>query len=101
MRAFLQTNFDVDSMLTYLAIRDWSAPWDDAFQNHFLWRKADGRWGMLLWDAEAELEAAAPGKSIFWDEQTVPQGDTLRGPNWLKIPSTRRFAPNTSRRCSS
>jgi hypothetical protein len=82
VRAFLQTNFDVDTMLTYMAIRDWSAPWDDAFQNHFLWRKADGRWGMLLWDADAEFSNS--GKSIFWDEQTVPQGDTLRGPNWLK-----------------
>jgi fibronectin type 3 domain-containing protein len=81
-RAFLQANFDVDAMLTYMAIRDWSAPWDDAFQNHFLWRKADGRWGMLMWDADAEFNYTS--RSIFWDEQTVPQGDTLRGPNWIK-----------------
>ncbi len=82
VRAFLEANFDVDATLTYIAVRNWSAPFDNATQNYFLWRKGDGRWGMLPWDLDSEFSNS--GQSIYWDEQAVPQPDTLRGPHWLK-----------------
>lgn len=82
LRAFLLENFDVDSTLTYLAIRNWSAPIDNATHNHFLWRQADGRWAMMPWDLDGEFGAST--RSIYWDEQTNPQPDTLRGPHWVK-----------------
>ena len=81
-RAFLEANFDVDRMLTYMAIRDWSGPFDDATHNHHLWRRADGRWAMAPWDLDSEFDT--PTQTIFWDEQVVPQPDALRGPDWIK-----------------
>jgi hypothetical protein len=82
LRTFLEANFDVDATLTYIAIRNWSAPFDDATQNHFLWRNSEGRWGLLPWDVDNEFVNS--GQSIYWDEQTMPQPDTLRGPQWVK-----------------
>jgi hypothetical protein len=37
---------------------------------------------MLPWDLDAEFGGTS--QSIFWDEQAVPQPDTLRGPDWVK-----------------
>ncbi len=81
-RAFLEANFDVDMMLTYMAIRDWAGPFDDATHNHHLWRRADGRWAMAPWDLDSEFDT--PTQTIYWDEQVVPQPDALRGPDWIK-----------------
>ena len=82
LRSFLATNFDVDRTLTYIAIRDWSAPFDNATHNYFIWRRANGLWAMTAWDLDVEFGNAS--KSIFWDEQVPAQPDTLRGPHWLK-----------------
>ena len=82
LRAWLEENFDVDATLRYIAIRNWCAPFDNATHNHFLWRRANGRWGMLPWDLDGELVNS--GQSIYWDEYAVPQPDTLRGPQWIK-----------------
>ena len=81
-RAFLEANFDVDMTLTYMAIRDWAGPFDNATHNHFLWRRANGRWAMAPWDLDSEFDT--PTQPIFWDEQVVPQPDGLRGPHWIK-----------------
>ncbi|HXJ74849.1 MAG TPA: CotH kinase family protein, partial [Candidatus Dormibacteraeota bacterium] len=82
LRAFLEANFDVDKTLTYIAIRDWSGPFDNATHNYFLWRRANGRWSMIPWDLDSEYDN--PPQTIFWDEQVAAQPDTLRGPHWLK-----------------
>ena len=82
LRAWLAENFDVQATLTYIAIRNWCAPIDDVTHNHYLWRRANGRWAMLPWDLDGEMSDT--GKSIYWDEYSVPQPDTLRGPHWLK-----------------
>jgi hypothetical protein len=82
LRPWLAATFDVDATLTYIAIRDWSGPFDDATQNHFLWRRADGRWGMLPWDLDSEFDN--PPQTIFWDEYVLAQPDALRGPHWIK-----------------
>lgn len=81
-RAFLEANFDVDMTLAYMAIRDWAGPFDNATHNHFLWRRANGRWAMAPWDLDSEFDT--PTQPIFWDEQIVPQPDGLRGPHWIK-----------------
>lgn len=82
VRAFLTANFDVDTTLTYMAIRDWSGPFDNATHNYFLWRKGDGRWSMVPWDLDSEFDTAT--QTIFWDEHVTPQPDALRGPHWIK-----------------
>ena len=82
LRAWLEANFDVDATLTYIAIRNWSAPFDNATHNHFLWRRSSGRWCLLPWDLDVEFGSS--GQSIYWDEFAVPQPDPLRGPHWVK-----------------
>jgi len=82
LRIFLEANFDVERTLTYMAIRDWSGPFDNATHNYFLWRYADGRWSMVAWDLDSEFDN--PPQTIFWDEYVNPQPDLLRGPHWIK-----------------
>ena len=53
VRSYLDQNFDVDLTLTYLAVMNWSAPFDDMFQNYFLYqRRTDGRWYFVPWDLD-------------------------------------------------
>jgi hypothetical protein len=54
LREFLSANFDVDEVLTYIALRSWDGVWDDFNHNWFLWRRASGRWGVLPWDFDGE-----------------------------------------------
>lgn len=82
LRTWLEQHFDVEATLTCIALRNWCAPFDNATHNYFLWRRANGRWAMLPWDLDGELVDTT--KSIYWDEQAVPQPDTLRGPHWIK-----------------
>ena len=55
LRAYLTANWDVDSTLTYLAIRNWMGPWDDRYINYFLWQRFNGKWAMLGWDFDKEM----------------------------------------------
>ena len=82
LRAFLASRFDVNATLDYIAIRNWCSPVDDVTHNHFLWRRANGRWAMLPWDVDGELSNTT--QHIYWDEFAIPQPDTLRGPHWIK-----------------
>jgi hypothetical protein len=84
LREFLATHFDVQATLNYIAIRNWSAPFDNATHNYFMWLRGDGRWGMLPWDLDVEFGTTRATQSIYWDEYAVPQPDTLRGPQWVK-----------------
>ena len=84
LREFLAAHFDVEATLNYIAIRNWSAPFDNATHNHFMWQRGDGRWGMLPWDLDVEFGTGRTAQSIYWDEYAVPQPDPLRGPQWVK-----------------
>ncbi|MBI3867855.1 MAG: lamin tail domain-containing protein [Verrucomicrobia bacterium] len=96
LRDYLATRFNVDATLAYIAIRNWSAPFDDATQNHFLWKDGDGRWGMLPWDLDNEFSNS--GQSVFWDEWEVNQPDTLRGPQWVKDSFLKTFREEYKRK---
>jgi spore coat protein CotH len=52
LRTFLADRFDLDGLLTYVAIQNWSVPFDDMFQNHFLYQRRDGKWLVLPWDLD-------------------------------------------------
>jgi hypothetical protein len=49
-RAFFEKTFDVPLTTKYIALVNWMVPWDDFFQNHFLYRKPDGKWTLMPWD---------------------------------------------------
>jgi hypothetical protein len=55
MRKFIEDNFDVPLLTTYMVLRNWMAPWDDYFHNHYLYRRADGRWLLIPNDFDGEM----------------------------------------------
>lgn len=55
MRKFIEDNFDVPLLSTYMALRNWMAPWDDYFHNHYLYRRTDGRWQLIPNDFDGEM----------------------------------------------
>jgi hypothetical protein len=78
LRTFLSANFEVDEVLTCMAVRTWAGSWDDFNHNHFLWRRANGRWGALAWDFDGELGGLQQSgyiqttASIYLGEFAVP-----------------------------
>jgi hypothetical protein len=55
LRAFLTNTFKVDAVLSYIAVRNWAAGWDDAVHNHYPYRAADGKWWILAQDHDWEF----------------------------------------------
>jgi len=56
LRSFLESHFDVDQTLRYICTINYVGTFDDMFQNHFLYRKAeDGKWIVLPWDMDNTL----------------------------------------------
>ena len=91
LRAYLDTQLDVDALLTSLAVATWMCPWDDTTQNHFLWKRANGRWNHVLWDFDAMFgngDTTGTNSWIYLGENGTPPGGILgnnfRGPNWFK-----------------
>ena len=59
LRQWLSENFDVDQTLRYICTINYVGTFDDMFQNHFLYRKAeDNKWCMLPWDMDNTLGGA-------------------------------------------
>jgi hypothetical protein len=58
VRAYFEKYWDLDKLLTYIAVRNWSSVWDDAYHNHHLVRRADGKWLMFPWDVDDEFKTA-------------------------------------------
>ena len=83
LRAWVGANFDVDATLTYLCIRNWAVPFDDTTQNHFLWQRSNGKWGMLPWDLDNEYGGDGTTGSIYCGEVGNVTNNT-RGPNFFK-----------------
>ncbi|MDB6173848.1 MAG: Spore coat protein CotH [Chthoniobacteraceae bacterium] len=90
LKAWLQANWDIDTELTSMALGNWMTPWDDTTQNHFLYRRANGKWFRVLWDFDAMYgtgDSTGSGSSIYLGEQGLPSafpGNNFRGPNYVK-----------------
>ena len=63
MRQFLGDHFDLEALRNYMAVRNWLSPWDDVFQNHFLYRKADGKWMVFPTDLDNHFGFSTPSAS--------------------------------------
>lgn len=108
LRTFMDANWDRDKILGYMALRNWMAPWDDKFHNHHVYMQGDGKWTMLPWDFDAEMNGGATGdagfnNSIFAGKKDDGDGsysNNFRGPNWYKDSVLRAYddstGPNTS-----
>lgn len=59
LRLFLEENFDIDLTLRYICVINYVGTFDDMFQNHYLYRRADnGKWCMFPWDMDNTLGGA-------------------------------------------
>lgn len=88
LRSFLAANFDIDATLTSMAIRVWTAGWDNFNHNHFLWRRENGKWMILQWDFDFELDPADSGAGIYLSEYGAPLintqfGSLVNGVPWV------------------
>ncbi len=84
-KAWFDANWDVDTELTSLALANWMAPWDDATQNHYFWRRVSGKWLRILWDFDSMYGTGAGNVatvSIYHGE--VGDGsNNFRGPHFV------------------
>ena len=59
LRTWLAANFDVERTLRYMCTINYVGTFDDMFQNHFIYKKAnDGKWCMFPWDMDNTLGGA-------------------------------------------
>ncbi|MCZ6796201.1 MAG: lamin tail domain-containing protein, partial [Planctomycetota bacterium] len=73
-REFFAEFFDIDLLLNYTAIINWSVPFDDMFQNFFIYqRRSDGKWLFAPWDLDLNFgEWQGPNSSIFMGARGDP-----------------------------
>ena len=83
VKAFMDANVDVNATLTSIAMSAWMGPWDDTTQNHFLWRRSNGKYVHLPWDLDQWFASDKQTYSIFVGENGDPSNN-FRGPNWFK-----------------
>jgi len=88
LRSFFEDNFDVDALLTYRAVFNWANVWDDYWQNHFYYRRADGKWTLIPYDFD-KLMAGSPYGSFYIGEQNDPSArqccDTQQNLSWWNL----------------
>ena len=97
LRAYLDANLDVDTTLHSLAVLNWMCPWDNTTQNHFLWKRANGRWSHVAWDFDGMFgngDTTSSNSWIYLGENGTPSpasntlgavlGNNFRGPNWFE-----------------
>jgi hypothetical protein len=79
-------NFDMETTLTSMALLEWMSIWDDACQNHFFWRRANGKWSRLGWDYDQVMASGGMGggatQTIYGGEYGAPT--VFDGVNWWK-----------------
>ncbi len=84
LRQYFLDRFDLDRLFDYVAIMNWSVPFDDMFQNHFIYQRlSDGRWMLAPWDLDRNYgEWKSHLASFFMGEQ----GDRdNRGTAWHRL----------------
>ena len=65
LKQWFEANWDIESLMSYIAVRNWMGTWDDTVHNFYIWRRADGRWALLPWDFDSDMQSGFTTKSIF------------------------------------
>jgi len=93
LRTFFEKTFDMNAMLNYMAVLNWMSPWDDAFQNHFLYRQADGRWLMIPTDMDNLFGSNPPSAAdgSFFDGVENARANRNNLMNFIKDSFLRTF----------
>ena len=74
LRSFFLERFDWDLLLDYIAIINWQVPFDDMFQNHYLYQRlSDGKWCVAPWDLDLNFGGwKGADASLYMGEQGDP-----------------------------
>jgi len=93
LRSVLAEDWDVDEVLTHIALINWCGAWDDCFHNYFFWRRENSKWGLLPWDFDL----------LFLDETTpINSGEVglsfSWGPNHIKDSFMRAYRAEFKKR---
>jgi hypothetical protein len=83
LRKFFQDNFDLDLLASYMAIKNWLAPWDDYFHNHYFFRRADGKWMLIPDDFDGELGISTPLSAPETSFFNGRENDRSARNNWM------------------
>ncbi len=73
IRAWCNANWDMDKMLTAVALRNWSCAWDDTFHNFLLQRQSNGKWMIMPWDFDYEFADRDPATGIYSTNNSVKE----------------------------
>jgi hypothetical protein len=82
MRQFFADHFDLPKLLDEQAIMQWSVPFDDMFQNHFLYHRRDGRWILMPWDLDLNFGSWKGASASLWVGE---QGDPDNRSGWWNL----------------
>ncbi len=79
-REFILENFDPELLMNYVAIINYQVPFDDMFQNHFIYQRlSDGKWMLTPWDLDRNFgEWQSFNSSVFMGMQ----GDRSNRSGW-------------------
>jgi hypothetical protein len=61
VKQWFTNNWDIDTTITSMALLEWMSIWDDAAQNHYFWRRANGLWVRLGWDYDGVMSNSGGG----------------------------------------
>ncbi len=86
LRAFFERRFDVARLTDYMVVRNWLSAWDDVWQNHYLYRRADGKFMVLPTDMDNHFGFAGPSAfdGSFFSGVVNGRSNYRDLPNYLK-----------------
>jgi hypothetical protein len=88
VKLWFTNNWDIEQIITSMAVLEWISIWDDACQNQFYWKRANGKWGRLGWDYDGVMANNGGGlgggtnQTIYGGEYGAPV--VFDGTQWWK-----------------
>ncbi len=73
-REFILENFDLELLMNFVAIINYQVPFDDMFQNHFIYQRlSDRKWVITPWDLDQNFgEWQGANSSLYLGMERVP-----------------------------
>lgn len=84
MRTFLADTFDLQLLKYYMALMNWMGPYDDYWQNHFLYLRSDKKWVLWAWDLDNLFGGFAPADTSFFSGAEGDRANRSLWWNYLK-----------------
>ncbi|MBN1419171.1 MAG: lamin tail domain-containing protein [Planctomycetes bacterium] len=76
LREYFAEYFDLDLLLNYIAIINYAVPFDDMFQNHFIYQRLrDGKWLVMPWDLDQDFGSGWNGQRGLGPNSSIYIGE--------------------------